>query len=238
MFYLKLFLVGLWIPFGTVFGILYALTHLNHPKRFANGLKVVCNPLLFIFGVRVRTERVELVLNPQPCVYVGNHQSALDVATYSQIMPPRCTAVAKSDVKFFPFLGWWYWAVGGAFIHRKNREEAILELKELARRMNEEKLSVAMMPEGTRNKKGRGLLPFKKGPFHLAILAQVPIVPVLSSPLDVVANYEKRILPGGTVTIRGFDPIPTKGLTVNDVDALIEIVRKKMEEGIRELGHG
>lgn len=220
---------------GTVLGIVYSLFHFNHPSRFANGLKIVCNPILKIFKIRVLKEGEDIVNGSQPCVYVGNHQSALDVVTYSQIMPKKTTAVAKSDVKFVPFLGWWYWAVGGAFIHRRKREEAILELKQLADRMNREKLSVAMMPEGTRNKKGRGLLPFKKGPFHLAILAQVPIVPVLSSPLEKVANYMNRILPGGTVIIRALPPISTKGMTSGDVDKLMSIVRPIMEAGVEEL---
>lgn len=235
MFYFKLFLVGLWIPIGTLLGLVYALFNQKNPNRFAIGLKLLSDPILRILRIRVVKEREEIVRSAQPCVYVGNHQSALDVVTYAQIMPPNCTAVAKSEVKHFPFLGWWYWAVGGSFIERKNRDEAIAQLKKLAERMNREKLSVAMMPEGTRNKKGRGLLPFKKGPFHLAILGQVPIVPVLSSPLEKIANYENRLLPGGVVVVQVLDPISTRGMTETDVDRLIVTVREKMEAGLADL---
>jgi lysophosphatidate acyltransferase len=52
------------------------------------------------------------------------------------------------------------------------------------------------------------LLPFKKGAFHFAIQAGVPIIPI------VVANYErlfsikKRHFEAGTVKIQGNHPIP------------------------------
>src|SRR4029079_18657026 len=97
-----------------------------------------------------------------------------------------------------------------------------------AHKMHTEGLCIAMMPEGTRNKEGKGLLPFKKGPFHLAILAQVPIIPVVSSPLKDIASWKYKVLKGGTIHMTVLPPIPTKGMTDGDVDRLSNTVREKM----------
>lgn len=51
---------------------------------------------------------------------------------------------------------------------RFNRERAMKSLEECARKITEQKLSVFIFPEGTRNH-GDGMLEFKKGAFNLAI---------------------------------------------------------------------
>ena len=99
--------------------------------------------------------------------------------------------------------------------------------------MHTERQSVYIFPEGTRSyATSPMLLPFKKGAFHLAVQAQVPILPV------VVANYSNVLAPkrsifrSGRISIRIQKPIETKGKTKEDVDDLLESVRSSM---LREL---
>lgn len=188
-----------------------------------------------ILGVKVVCENLESLELHQPCVYVGNHQSALDVVSYGAIFPRYASAVAKSDVGSVPLLGWWYKAIGGSLINRNDRELAIRQIKALAEKMKNGKFCAAMMPEGTRNREGRGLLPFKKGPFHLAILAQVPIVAVVSSPLAQIANFKYRVLRPGTIYMRVLPPVFTKGMSEADVDSLMTDVREKMLAALHDL---
>lgn len=42
----------------------------------------------------------------RPAVFVGNHQSELDVAFLGHMFPPYCSVTAKKSLKYVPFLGW------------------------------------------------------------------------------------------------------------------------------------
>ena len=81
------------------------------------------------------------------------------------------------------------------------------------------------------------LLPFKKGAFHLAVQAQVPIVPVVCANYDNVLNMKKRRFRPGTIDVTILPPISTKGLTAQDVDSLVEKTRKVMLDELIRLSH-
>jgi 1-acyl-sn-glycerol-3-phosphate acyltransferase len=79
-------------------------------------------------------------------------------------------------------------------------------------------------PKSTRTRDGR-VLPFKKGPFVMAIQAGVPIVPVaIEGGSRLLPRSSLRVRPG-VVRIKLGAPIPTAGLTQADRDALIKRVR-------------
>src|SRR4030095_9876127 len=84
--------------------------------------------------------------------------------------------------------------------------------------------SFLIFPEGTRSRSG-DLLPFKKGGFIMAIQAQVPIVPVAVRGGRAAMRKGSPIVRPVHVSVRIGAPIPTRGLTVDDRDALIERVR-------------
>lgn len=52
-------------------------------------------------------------------------------------------------------------------------------------------MKVLFFPEGKRHS-GNTLIPFKKGPFHLAITSQVPILPVIVSKYFFLNSKSKR----------------------------------------------
>ena len=84
--------------------------------------------------------------------------------------------------------------------------------------------SIAIAPEGTRTLSGQ-LGEFKKGAFHLALEAKVPITPIIC-----FGGYHlwhpKSILPQrtGQVTLRFLPPIDTSKYSTDDYDALLEEV--------------
>ncbi len=88
------------------------------------------------------------------------------------------------------------------------------------------------MPEGTRSK-GRGFLPFKKGPFVTAIKAQVPIVPVAWSNYSQIIDLNKWH--SCTILVQALEPISTEGKTLDDVNELKEKAYLIMKNAIEQL---
>lgn len=100
----------------------------------------------------------------------------------------------------------------------------------LAKRINEENLRVWIYPEGTRSEKHE-LLPFKKGAFHLAIAAQVPIVcMVFSSYQNFFSKTEGKWNSTGYVKCRVLPPFQTKGMTSDSVNQLVKLIQGKMQK--------
>ena len=142
----------------------------------------------------------------RPAVFIGNHQTELDVLMLGCIFPKYCSVTAKKSLKSVPFLGWFMSLSGSVFIDRSNSNDARAAMAGAANEITTEKQSVYMFPEGTRSySKEPTLLPFKKGAFHLAVQAGVPIVPV------VVANYSHVLYMKGWRFRSG--SIPVKGRT-------------------------
>ena len=105
-------------------------------------------------------------------------------------------------------------------------------MSELARRINEDNLSIWMFPEGTRSR-GRGLLPFKTGAFHAAIAAGVPIVPVVCSTTHNKIDLNRWN--NGTVICEMLEPIDVSGYSRENVRELAEYCHDVMQNRIAEL---
>ncbi|KAK4161915.1 hypothetical protein QBC43DRAFT_91853 [Cladorrhinum sp. PSN259] len=165
----------------------------------------------------------------RPAVFIGNHQTELDVLMLGSIFPKWCSVTAKSSLKKVPFLGWFMWLSGSIFIDRKNTKDAREAMRGAADEIRDKKQSVYMFPEGTRSySKEPELLPFKKGAFHLAVQAQVPIVPVVVANYSHVLWIKGLVFRSGTIPCKVLEPISTKGLTSADVDELTRTTRELM----------
>ncbi|KAI4174623.1 MAG: hypothetical protein LQ343_002196 [Gyalolechia ehrenbergii] len=173
----------------------------------------------------------------RPCVIVGNHQSELDVLLLARIFPPWCSVTAKSSLKRVPFLGWFMALSGTVFIDRANSSSARQAFRGAAEEMLRHRQSVFIFPEGTRSyAHGPEMGAFKKGAFHLAVQAQVDVVPVVCANYwGVLAAREGRFR-AGRIPVRVLEPVKTEGLGVGDVEGLCERVRQVMMEGLREVG--
>lgn len=88
--------------------------------------------------------------------------------------------------------------------------------------------SLFFYPEGTRNRERDGnLLPFKKGAFHVALDAGLPILPVVISQYDFV-DSKRKIFDQGSVKIRVLKPVETGGFSKETIGDLIEQTRNTM----------
>jgi 1-acyl-sn-glycerol-3-phosphate acyltransferase len=159
----------------------------------------------------------------QPHIFVMNHQSMFDIVAAFIAIPVNIRFVAKEVLKYVPFLGWYMWATGMIFVDRSNRTKAVKSLAAAGQRIRDG-ANILAYPEGTRSTDGR-ILPFKKGPFVVALQAGVPIIPV-------AIDGSGRLLPRGgfrlrkgVVRVKFGQPIPTAGLGDDDRDALMHRVR-------------
>lgn len=167
------------------------------------------------------------------------------------IFPKRASMVAKKELQWVPLFGQFLTASGSVFLDRSNNAMAVKSLAAAGRSIKTRGTSLWLFPEGTRSlSRENQLLPFKKGAFHLAVEAGVPIVPV------VCENYSWLYGPGklesGTLRIRGertvihaffhilssrivLDPIMTTNLTAADVPELAIRAHDLMENALREI---
>ncbi|MCJ1377634.1 1-acylglycerol-3-phosphate O-acyltransferase [Xylographa soralifera] len=190
-------------------------------------------------------------LATRPAVFVGNHQTALDVLLLGAIFPRHCSVTAKQSLKRVPFLGWFMALSGTVFIDRADRATALRAFAGAAHEMRDQRQSVFIFPEGTRsNAEEAHLLPFKKGAFHLAIQAGVPIVPVVAGCYWGVLGVRERRFRAGRIPVVVWNPlcselililnivlppIPTAHLTPADVEDLTRQTRDAMLDALVRL---
>lgn len=168
-------------------------------------------------------------LQERPAVFVANHQTELDVLMLGGLFPRYCSVTAKKSLKYIPILGWFMALSQTVFVDRANRSSAMAAFENAAKHMRSERQSVFIFPEGTRSYTDKPiLLPFKKGAFHLAVQAQVPVVPIVCANYNHVLNTKEKVFVKGRIGVKVLPAIPTKGLTAADVNDLTQRVRAGM----------
>jgi len=174
-------------------------------------------------GVKVVIENRATLVPEQPYVFMANHASSLDIWAVFVAIPRRLRLIAKKQLARIPLFGWAMWAGRFIFIDRGNGVAARRSIAEAGRRIHDGD-SVLIFPEGTRTRDG-SLLPFKKGGFHLASKAGVPIVPVALCGTRALMPRGSLLLRAGAIRVIIGQPIPTQGLSDEDRVNLAERVR-------------
>ncbi|MCW3016729.1 MAG: family hydrolase [Solirubrobacterales bacterium] len=165
---------------------------------------------LTLAGVDVHVVRgAEHLWSSRPCVFVFNHTSKLDPVVVMKLVRENFTGVAKAQAKHIPVFGQLFQLAGVAFVERGDHLQARQALEPVVQRLREG-TSLLISPEGTRTPTPR-LAPFKKGPFHIAMQAQVPIVPIVLRGVDRVQSRGGQVIRPGTVEVVVLAPVDTSG---------------------------
>lgn len=152
----------------------------------------------------------------KPYVVMTNHQSLLDIPAIACTFPGRVRMVSKGELQKIPIWGRAMRAGGIVFIDRQDRAQSIAAL-DRAKAQLAAGTSIWIAPEGTRGPKD-GLLPLKKGGFHLASQLGVPIAPAwITGTADIIAPDSIAVTPGGDVKVRYGEPIATAGVPIETV---------------------
>ncbi|MFL5595397.1 MAG: lysophospholipid acyltransferase family protein [Gemmatimonadaceae bacterium] len=187
--------------------------------------------VLWAVGVRVRVHGREK-LDARPHIFASNHVSWFDVPALAKVLP-RYKFVAKAELFKVPIFGAGMRAVGMIEIQRENRKAAFGAYEVAAERIRAGS-SVIVFPEGTRGHE-YPLRPFKKGPFVLAIAAGVPIVPIIvHGTIEIMPKGSLWAHPG-TIDVHLLEPVSTTGVDYDHREALMQTVRTRMADAMREL---
>ena len=137
----------------------------------------IANAGLKIGGIRIDVTGREQLDPQQRYIFMSNHVSNLDPPLLLPLLPGRTSVFLKRSLMKIPVLG--YAMRLGRFVpvDRDGSVESAKQSVETARQVLESGLHVMTFVEGTRSRDGR-LLPFKKGPFYLAMETGAPVVPV------------------------------------------------------------
>lgn len=183
-------------------------------------------------GIKLVIKGDENLWKNRPAVFIFNHQSNADFLVLAKLLRKDAVAIAKKELKYTP-IGPFFAAAGVIFIDRKNKEKAIEAMKPAVEAL-QNGTSVAIAPEGTRSY-DYTLGPFKKGAFHLAMQAGVPVVPI------VIKNAHD-IMPRGTSFVRPSvvevviqKPVPTKNWKKADLNAHIKKIRDGYLKALKQL---
>ncbi|GAB2661068.1 HAD-IB family hydrolase [Prescottella soli] len=186
---------------------------------------------LAICGIDVKITGEDNAWKDRPAVFMFNHQSSLDMLVIGKVIKRDVTGVAKKEAARDPRFA----AVGAlldvAYVDRSDSTQARAALAPAIEKLKGG-TSIAIAPEGTRSPTPR-LGRFKKGGFHLAMQAQVPIVPVVVHNAGDLMWRNSFVAHPGTVYVDVLEPISTEGWTVEDIDQHIADVRERFDDVLR-----
>lgn len=174
-------------------------------------------------GIELVVKGKEHLWSKRPAVFIFNHQSSADLFIVSKLIRKDATGIAKKELKKMPIIGQLMAASGVIFIDRKDREKAIEAMKPAVDALKNG-TSIIIFPEGTRSRDYR-LGPFKKGAFHLAMQAGVPIVPVVIRNAHDAMPRGTNVLRSVAIEVVAFPPISTKRWKKEGLDEHIAKIR-------------
>ena len=188
---------------------------------------------LLILGIVVKRFNKVSIPEGRTIIFVSNHQSLFDIPPIIwHFRRHHAKFVAKKELgKGIPSVSFNLKRGGAALIDRKDGKGAILELQKFAERLNKNKWSAVIFPEGTRSRNGVPK-PFSTNGLKM-ILSHNPnalIVPISINDSWKVFKYGKFPLGLFTpITYYTHEPIEANSI---EIDELLKTVEEKVKSKI------
>ncbi|AQA17668.1 acyltransferase [Halioglobus japonicus] len=178
-----------------------------------------------LIGLDLNVKGEEHLWSHRPAVFVFNHQSKADVVICARLLRRDIAGIGKKEIKSEqPIIGKVMEMGGVVFIDRSNANSAIESMEPLVEAMQVEGKSVVLAPEGTRTVSPK-LAPFKKGAFHIAMQAGVPMIPIVIRNAGDVAPKGDFVFRPATVDVEVLPPVDTSKWTLDSIDDHVRDVR-------------
>ena len=210
----RLSLVALWTGIWLVVALLvYGLTR-RHSVPLYLARRAWAPGALWLVGARLEVVGAENLDFSNSCLFVANHSSQVDIPVVFAALDTPLRFLAKKELRRVPMVGTFMKAMGMVFIDRGKSESARASIDQLANAL-EDGMSLMAFPEGTRSPDG-SIQQFKTGAFVAAIKAGVPVVPILICGAAEVLPANSLMIVPGTVQVRVGEPLPSRGLELDD----------------------
>jgi 1-acyl-sn-glycerol-3-phosphate acyltransferase len=179
-------------------------------------------------GVRVVVHGFER-LPRGASIVMANHASNLDPVVLLPQIPGKVVIYLKASLMQIPVLGYAMRLGGFIPVRRDGSVEAAKAASAAAREALEQGRCLVTFPEGTRSRDG-ALLPFKKGPFFVAMESEAPVVPVsIRGAREMMPKGSLR-LRSGTVSVTFHEPLHPENYA--EKEELMEAVRGAIASGL------
>jgi len=180
------------------------------------------------WGMEVEAHGRDHVEPGKTYVFMANHQSYADIVAIFEALPVLPGFLAKKELRRIPFFGRAMEVGGHVFIDRARRDRAFEAIAEAAEQVAAG-ASIVIFPEGTRADRP-GVKAFKKGGFHLAKQARVPILPVgIRGSGSVLPKNSQAIRPG-KVEVHIGEAVAAERVVELPLEELIVEVRARILE--------
>jgi len=185
---------------------------------------------VWLTGVRVEIIGMDRFDHSRSYIFMTNHISNLDPPIQIPLIPRRTSVMVKKELFKTPILGRAMRMALLVPVDRGNRDAGI-EAVRAAKKVVEQGINMTIYVEGKRSFDGK-LLPFKKGPFYLAVECGVPVIPMTIVGTHYSMPKARFSIKPGKVQVIFHDPIEPKDF--GSRDELMEKVRVVIENGLPE----
>ena len=180
-------------------------------------------------GVRFRTAGLENVPSDRACIFMSNHVSNLDPPALISLIPGRTSAFMKRSLMNLPILGTGFRQGDFIAVDRSGSPTDAERSVEAAKRVLAKGVHMTTFVEGTRSPDGR-MLPFKKGPFYLAMQSGAPCIPVSIHGTESIQGKGSLRIHPGTAYVIFHPPIDPAGFATRE--ELMQAVRAAIASGL------
>jgi len=225
-----LFMLTFWalaMPFAAIVGFAWAFIA-RDVRLLYNSFTWGASAGVWLTGVRVEIIGLDRFDHSRSYVFMTNHCSNLDPPIQIPLIPKRTSVMVKKELFKTPILGPAMRLASLVPVDRGNREAGIEAVVE-AKKVIQQGINMTIYVEGKRSFDGK-LLPFKKGPFYLAMECGVPIVPMTIVGTHYAMPKGRFAIKPGKVKVIFHPPIEPKDFI--DRDHLMETVRAVIESGL------
>lgn len=171
----RLFALMLWLPVMAVISLPFKFGGWNNVRRVGLCARLWGRGIAWIMRLQINVHGDPAAV--EGGLIVANHQGYLDIIIHAAIFPLRFTP--KSDIRSWPFLGWYLGISRPIWIDRGNKQKSKDLLREFVDTMSN-RIPLIIYPEGTSTDGLSGILPFKSTPFAAIAETSLPIRPVIT----------------------------------------------------------